>query len=104
MPSVANAVSTKPWGPIWDVRTRPDFVQTIIVDLLKQLRALRLMSAALPSIDTVELPPLRQLRVLFGDLIALGDAIVSAPLLSSGPIAEEFLLTRPLGIHPQLQR
>ena len=75
---VHGAVSTKRWEPIFDLRTRPLNVQTTVTDLLKQLTELRRMPATLPSIDTLVLPPIRQLRVDFGDLNALCDAIVSA--------------------------
>ena len=85
---VHGAVSAKRWEPIWDLRTRPTNVQTTAMDLLRQLTELRRMPATLPSIDTLALPPLRQLRVAFGDMNALCDAIVSASLLSSGPTAE----------------
>ena len=75
---VHGAVSTQRWEPIFDVRTRPTKVQTTAMDLLRQLTELRRMPATLPSIDTLALPPLRQLRVAFGDMNALCDAIVSA--------------------------
>lgn len=69
------SVSHRSWEPIWDVRTRSLRVQVIVFDLLKQLRALRSMNAGLPTIDTIWLPPIRQLRVIFGDLSALCDAV-----------------------------
>lgn len=99
-----NFISLRPWEPIWDVRTRPGWVQSTVLDLLRQLRTLRLMSATLPSIDTVGIPPRCQLRVIFGDLEALCNAIVSAPLLCPGLIAEGYLITRSLGMDSQPQQ
>ncbi|KAL9070971.1 MAG: hypothetical protein Q9161_004471 [Pseudevernia consocians] len=75
MSDETNAISLRPWEPIWDVRTRSTWVQTTVLDLLRQLRALRSMSATLPSIDAIGFPPNRQLRVIFGDLEGLCDTI-----------------------------
>ena len=75
---VHGVVSSKPWEPIFSVRGRPAWVQTTVFDLLKQLKALRLASPTLPSIDTLSLPSHRHIGVSFGDLDALSDSIVSA--------------------------
>ena len=75
---VHGVVSSKPWEPIFNVRGRPAWVQTTVFDLLKQLKALRMASPTLPSIDTLSLPSHRHIGVSFGDLDALSDSIVSA--------------------------
>ncbi|CAD6583722.1 MAG: hypothetical protein ASARMPREDX12_001432 [Alectoria sarmentosa] len=72
---VQDTISTRSWEPIFNVRTRPHWVQGTVFDLMRQLKALRTMPTALPSIDTLALPEYRHLRVKFGDMNALCDAI-----------------------------
>lgn len=72
-----TCVSSLTWAPIFEVRRRPIWVQQVVLDLLKQLRLLRIISYTLPSIHTLNLDRTRQLRVNFGDLISLCEATVS---------------------------
>ena len=93
-----GAVSRKPWEPVGHMRRRPAWVQTTVFDLLRQVRALRIATAKLPSIDIISLPSHRQLAVSFGDLNALCDSIVSAPPSCSGMIVSGHSVLNPLGI------
>lgn len=92
-----GTVSTKSWEPIFNLRCRPYRVQEVVLDLLKQLTALRKMPCMLPSIDTLSLSLNRQLRVTFGDMDGLCDAIVSAPPSCSEMIVKALLISRLLG-------
>ena len=73
-------VSNMPWKPIFNVRTRPLLVQTIAFHFLRNLQDLRSGPAALPKLDSINLPSDRQFVVSFGDLDSLLDCIVSASL------------------------
>lgn len=77
-------VSSKPWKPIFNVRTRPPWVQVTVFEFLKQLKSLRSGDARLPNIDSISLPSDRQFVVSFGDLDSLCDCIVSALLPHPG--------------------
>lgn len=78
MESIPNAVSTKLWEPIFDWRTRPVWTQHIVFELLRQLKGLRRARISLPCIDILGLPFDRQLRVSFGDMDGLCDALDNA--------------------------
>lgn len=87
MDPAPNAVSSKLWEPIFQWRTRPLWTQSIVFQLLRQLKALRRAPISLPSIDTLSLPSHRQLRVPFGDMDSLCDALVgthAVPLRDNG--------------------
>lgn len=93
-----SVLSDQPWEPIFNIRSRPPWVQIVAFDLFKLLTPMRYKPCTLPPLETLSIPLEKQARVEYGDLTTLCDTIVSPLPCSPEATTDGDLTPMKLGI------